>query len=321
MRKESLIWSPANKALEERLAGDSLIVLISPFIGLEALRKLLQDRCRWPDLKVLVRWRAEDIRTGVTDIAIYPFLAEYKVPLYMNSDIHLKLYIFESNVALNTSANLTLRGLGYSEKPNIEVGHFVTLGDGDWLRLYGLFEKSRRVDESIYAALKEYREKCARIQQPPYPDLVLPSSPRQYSLSSLPSVESPSRFIDMYSTEHAQSQDELRRFVHDTTLFGIQDGLGCCELESALRHAFRSSSFVRDFVAFLRQESELRFGSVASWIHTRCEDVPLPYRWEVKESTRILYNWLEFFFEEIRWDTPHYSQIIHWTEKNTSEMK
>lgn len=316
MREELLIWKPPYEALKERLAtDDALMMVISPFIGLEALSRLLQDTRLCSNLKTLVRWRAEDVRTGVTDIEIYPYLEAHNVPLYMNQDIHLKLYIFESNCALNTSANVTLRGLGYAEKSNVEIGHFVTLGDGDWLRLYALFEQSRRVDNALYTLLKDYRDRCATIQQPPYPDLILPGRSRVYSLSSLPAVESPARLIDLYSSSCWQSADERRRYAHDIVGFGMDRNLSRPEFEVALRQAFRTSPFVLEFVAFLKQESELRFGSVASWIHKRCEDVPLPYRWEVKESTRILYNWLEFFFDEIHWSRPNYSQVINWNDK------
>jgi hypothetical protein len=316
MAKEQLIWKPPYEALEERFASDdSLIMVISPFIGLEALGRVLEEAQLCSDLKILVRLRAEDIRTGVTDIEIYPYLTARNVPLYINGDIHLKLYIFESNCALNTSANVTMRGLGYAEKSNIEVGQFVNLEDGDWLRLYSLFEQSRRVDNSIYLAMKEYRDECAQMERPPYPELILPARSRKYSLSSLPSLDTPLRLFDLYFGNNGESADELRRFAHDITVFGIEKNQGRHELEVALRNAFRSSPFVGEFVALLKQESELRFGSVASWIHNRCEDVPLPYRWEIKESTRRLYNWLEFFFDEIKWTTPNYSQVINWTDK------
>lgn len=47
--------------------------------------------------------------------------------------------------------------------------------------------------------------------------------------------------------------------------------------------------------------------------HLLKEDVPLPYRWEIKDNTRIFYNWLAHFFDEITWDRPNYSQVIYWT--------
>ena len=42
---------------------------------------------------------------------------------------------------------------------------------------------------------------------------------------------------------------------------------------------------------------------------------PSPYRWEIKANTRILYDWLEYFFMEIRWDRPRHSQVIYWQQR------
>ena len=38
-----------------------------------------------------------------------------------------------------------------------------------------------------------------------------------------------------------------------------------------------------------------------------------PYRWEVKDNTRILYDWLAYFVAEVTWDVPGFSQVIYWT--------
>ena len=76
--------------------------------------------------------------------------------------------------------------------------------------------------------------------------------------------------------------------------------------------AFRATPFVSAFVAHLKSERSLHFGAVNAWIHQQCEDVPLPYRWEIKDNTRIFYNWLAHFFDEITWDRPNYSQVIYW---------
>lgn len=68
-----------------------------------------------------------------------------------------------------------------------------------------------------------------------------------------------------------------------------------------------------DLVEFIKEQKSARFGAVNDWIHSKCSDVPLPYRWEIKENTNILYNWLDYFFDEIRWDVPGVrSQVIYW---------
>jgi hypothetical protein len=70
--------------------------------------------------------------------------------------------------------------------------------------------------------------------------------------------------------------------------------------------------FGRTVVDHLKRRTNPRSGAVNSWIHEKCEDVPLPYRWEIKENTHIFCNWLAHFIPETTWDGPHYFQMTRW---------
>lgn len=310
-----LTWGPVCQALEAHiLRGDSLLLVISPFIGLDALKRFFQAAGPLAGIKVIVRWRPEDVLAGVSDIAIYPYLAERGIPLYVNQNIHLKLYVCESNTAFSTSGNLTLRGFGYSEKRNIEVGSFIHLNSEDWSRIYELINTSTQVDEDIFQRYKRYVESCPKVVAPvtPPPDLL--GTRKVYTISSLPAMETPIKLSEYYfapdTAEH--TAEEIRRAAHDLVAFGVPPKLSQTDLNQRLHNSFRGSPFVVDFVDVLRREKSLRFGAVNDWIHQKCEDVPLPYRWEIKENTRIFYNWLQHFFPEIAWDRPNYSQVIYW---------
>jgi hypothetical protein len=310
-----LIWGPVCQALEAHIcSGDPLLLLISPFIGLNALKKFLQRAGAHHNTKVIVRWRPEDVRTGVSDIAIYPYLVERGILLYVNFDIHLKLYVFESNIAFNTSGNLTLRGFGYSEKSNVEVGSFVQLTHHDWSRLYNLINSSRQIDDIIYQRYIQYVESCPKVSIPDTPPFDLYNAPKAYTISSLPAMESPSKLAEYYFAEDKTkySADDTRRAAHDFVTFEIQPGMNKYGLDQQLSNSFRKLPFVSEFIKVLKSQKSIRFGAVNEWIHKNCEDVPLPYKWEIKENTRIFYNWLDQFFPEITWDRPNFSQVIYW---------
>src|SRR5208283_2581434 len=116
----ALVWSPVYRVLEERIkGGDDIILLIVPFIKLAALQQLHWVQTKKVRLKVVCKWHPNDLLTGASDIEIFPYLKTVGCELYLNPDIHLKLYVFGSNIAFNTSGNLTLHGLGYSSHPNI----------------------------------------------------------------------------------------------------------------------------------------------------------------------------------------------------------
>jgi hypothetical protein len=313
-----LIWGPICLPLEEHVQkGDPLILLISPFIGLEALKRFLMSAGAHHGIKIVVRWRPEDLRSGVSDIEIYPYLAECGIPLYVNKDIHLKLYVFESNIAFSTSGNLTLRGFGYSENSNIEVGSFINIIQEDWARIYKMINTSKQVNEDMYQQYKKYVEACPKLPKTDVPPPDFFGTPKAYTISSLPAVETPATLAEYYFSSNTamHSAEVVRRVAHDLVTFCIPPKLNQNEVDQQLGDSFRRTPFVVEFIEVLKAEKSLRFGAVNDWIHQKCEDVPLPYKWEIKENTRIFYNWLEHFFPEITWDRPNYSQVIHWQGK------
>jgi hypothetical protein len=296
----ALIWNPVYKFFEDRLRkGDYLALIIVPFVKLDALKRFHWIEAGQQKLKI-----------------VCTYLKEKGCELYVNQTIHLKLYVFASNFAFSTSGNLTFRGLGYSSDSNIEVGNCIALGQDDWTRIYQVVATSRQVDEELYVRFKSYVESQPSSKpRSPTPDLL--GNPKAFTLSSLPATETPSLLMDYYlhPTSSNYLPEEIRRRTHDLVTFGLRPGLGGEEFDERLGEEFRKGPFVIEFVEFLKRVRKARFGTVSDWIQRECEDVPLPYRWEIKENTRILYDWLAHFFPEITWDVPgEHSQVIYWNK-------
>jgi hypothetical protein len=312
----SLVWSPVYSVLEDRVkAGDDIILVLVPFIKLDALKQLHWVHKSPRKWKIVCRWKPEDLVAGVSDLEIFDYLEEFGAQLYINPNIHLKLYVFESNVAFNTSGNLTLSGLGYQDKTNIEVGNMVKLSTQDWKRIFAIIEGSRQVDHALYSKLQDWlkEQKPSRNPIESFPDLF--TEPKRFTISTLPATETPAKLLDFYFDTHTNFEPEvIRRAMHDLVTFKIPPDLEKKDFQPALRSAFIETPFVIDFVKYLSEAKSLSFGAVTAWIHQKCEDVPLPYRWEIKENTAIFYDWLAFFFSNITWDRPRHSQIIRWKD-------
>ncbi len=311
-----LAWSPIFHVLEKQIrTGDDLILLVVPFAKVNALRRLYEVHKNKVKFRVICRWHPEDIVSGASDINIFSYLREIESELYLNPDIHLKLYVFNSNIAFNTSGNITLHGLGYSEKPNIEVGNFVTLTEFDWEKIYRIIDTSHLVDDHLYSKYKAFLDQQPKTKPPEYPSGLLPIV-KKYTISSLPASENLVKLSNYYFNPAMAglNPEEVRRALHDLVIFNIPQGLNEIEFWQHLEKNFRNSPFVKDFVELLKQKQSLHFGAVNDWIHKKCEDVPLLYRWEIKKNTHIFYDWLAHFIPEIKWDRPHYSQIIRWKE-------
>src|SRR6266446_1629546 len=313
----SLVWSPVHHMLEERIKlGDNIILLIVPFIKVAALQQLHRVQTQKVQLKVVCRWRTDDLLSGASDVEVFTYLKAAGCQLYLHPDIHMKLYVFDSNIAFNTSANLTFSGLGYSQKSNIEVGNMVKLNSEDLTKIYTIVATSRQVDDDMYLRFKTF------VEQNELPRLAVATfdflgKPKAYTISSLPATESPEQLAEFYFDPDPTkyTPENVRRGVHDLVTFGLPPGLNRTEFDRHLGEAFRNTPFVAGFVELLKQQTSLRFGAVNDWIHQKCEDVPLPYRWEIKENTRIFYDWLAHYIPAIASDRTHHSQVIYWKNK------
>jgi len=312
-----LIWSPIHDAIEQRIQlGDKLLLIISPFIKHGALDRLLVTDSFDEETKVIVRWQPFDILNAVSDLSIYHLLEARGVSLYRHEHIHLKLYVFDSNIAFHSSGNLTDRGLGYSKPGNVEIGCFIELNNEDWSSIYTLIGHSLLVNDAIYEQFVEF----ARNHKLPLAgsatlDLKIPGT-EPFLTSSLPAVKTPQDLLAWSIAGVDRTDPEaVRRFIHDVQLYNIPTSLEESRLEDYLRQSFISQPFVMDIVAHIEEEGSVHFGGINNWIHAHCADVPLPYRWEIKETTNTLYNWLNYFIEEISWDIPgKHSQVIYWNK-------
>ena len=311
----ALIWSPIHEYLVDAIGRNRrLLVVICPFIKVDALRQLLELCDDTTDLKVVVRWAGSDIISGASDLEVYSLLRDVRVPLYVHPTIHLKLLVYNSQRAFVSSGNITLRGLGLTDKPNIELGSEATLSASDWAKVYGILEHSERVDDVMFEQAERYlldnKEK-----RPPLPPLQLQGIVAQdFSRLSLPAARSPQVLYEFYSDSSAMSDnDQIPAFMHDLALYDIPDGLSKDSFFSVLRDRFTSHPFVCAIVELIRTHEFARFGLVNEWITANCSDKPTPYRWEMKSVTRRLYDWLSYFFDEISWDIPGaHSMVVRW---------
>jgi len=311
-----LIWNPVHTYIEERICENQQVrFLISPFIKLAALKRLIELCDDLSQLKVVARWDKSDLISGASDLDIYPFLKELKIPLFIHPHIHLKLFVFDDQWAFHTSGNITKKGLGLSYKHNIEIGVHVSLNHDDWKNIYSLLEESRRVDDDLYAKAKKYVDEHAR-DQPKLPPLKIHEvDSKPFSRLSLPASDHPDILFTFYKDNSAK-QSPVASHMHDMLLYHIPPNLDRDDFFDHLRDRFTNQPFIIALATFIREaEDARRFGEVTAWLQDNCTDRPTPYRWELKEVTARLYDWLEYFFDEISWNIPgQRSQVIRWSE-------
>ena len=312
----TLVWSPIIDHVRQ-LAQDAggMRVLISPFASVQGTERLLQGMEYSSDLKMVCRWSAQDIASGIADLGIYPLLRERGIPLFLHSRIHLKLYVFADNTAFHSSANATGKGMGLVHDHNIEVGAVATLTRNDWDKLYHLFDASVLVDDLVYARALQYQKDHARAIPSPLPplDLAPPPADSTYSIAALPACPDPDTFARWHLEPEAIPPTEFSSYAHDRNLYGVPTGISRDRCLAFLGLKFRNHPFIQDLVRLIRSHGTAPFGKVKAWLQSTCRDTPVPYRWELTRNTRVLYDWLSYFYDEISWDRPQHSMVIRWT--------
>lgn len=316
-----LIWESTFTYLRRRMAeGSSPVLIISPFITLDALRGLLDTYHDLPSLRVITRWNADDLLSGVSDTAVYPFLRNLRVPLYLHNSIHLKLYVFQTGVALHTSANVTRKGFGLAKNANVETGSMVELLPEDWRHLYALLQESLCVNDEVYECAQRYIAENKKAL-PPVPEIQYPQiSSAEFSRLSLPASPNPDHLYAFYVNPTVPGLGgSVSEFIHDLFLYDIPAGLERGAFFDLLAKRFRAHPFVQAVVDLIKQHGQARFGLVNAWLQDNCSDKPTPYKWELKRNTRILYDWLSFFYSEVSWDQPRHSMLLRWTSPDAGK--
>ena len=96
------------------------IVIVSAFIGTQALSSLLSVVPASVSKNIYVRWRLQDIYSRATDPEIFEIAKQHSAILMYHNDLHAKAYIADDKAFIG-SANATRLGLGMLPRSNLEL--------------------------------------------------------------------------------------------------------------------------------------------------------------------------------------------------------
>lgn len=96
------------------------LLIVAPYIKAAALQRVLEACPGGADIKVVTRWRLEEIAAGVSDLDVWPLLKGREAKLWLHPSLHAKYYRSDDRLMVG-SANLTAAGLGWRQDCNLEV--------------------------------------------------------------------------------------------------------------------------------------------------------------------------------------------------------
>lgn len=97
------------------------IVLCAPFIKMRVLETVLSVVSESISIRVVTRWRPEEIAAGVSDLDVFELVnGRPNAELLLLDDLHAKLYVADDECLVG-SANLTGSALGWAKRSNVEL--------------------------------------------------------------------------------------------------------------------------------------------------------------------------------------------------------
>ena len=107
------------------------------------------------EVKVYVRWEAQDLITGASDVEIYQICKTKGWKLFRNPRLHAKFILIDNNILILGSSNYTMSGTGRFRK-NIERNIKTTLGQGQFESLFEDYNLSVEINDDIFEKLSDY---------------------------------------------------------------------------------------------------------------------------------------------------------------------
>ena len=302
---------PYTAVCEIMVSAKNELFIISPYIKADTLNQLVAV-CK-VKIIVVTSWKVEDLWYGASDLAIYGLSKKHKFPIYINNNIHLKVYISDREKCVFGSANLTGKGMGISELYNYELCGIVQKIDTDALLYFEvILKKSRLLDDALFdeyvKAVKELPDKL-KIKEI---DLEEIGVGQNFLISALPMSEDTQRLYQLYSTNYNEGEKhEVECAIHDVVLYGIDKDLTETQFFKILRVEFFKSPFIKKFLGFIDEE-ERYFGRVKEWVQNNCTNVPVPSRRDLTGNIQVLYKWIvELSDGKYRVDRPNHSERIY----------
>jgi len=294
-----------NEALDE-------IVVFSPYIKIESIEKLdLPDKRK---ISIVTTLRLGDFLSGSSDIELYPYAKERNIKIFINNNIHLKVFLADWKKMIFGSSNLTRNGLGYGKERNYELnGKVDSLSVDTIYYLRKIISESMLMDDDVYLFIKDIFDKIDKVNEVEEFDVAELENhlEKDFLISSLPMTKDINRLYKLiFNNFRSENMEEVNCAIHDQLLYDLPNDLPFEKFIEVLKENFFKSKFITSLLAYIDDEDRY-FGAIKAWIQNNCADVPVPSRRDLTGNIQVLYSWIAFLSDGLyEVDRPNHSERI-----------
>jgi hypothetical protein len=291
-------------------AGRELLIF-SPYIKTEVLSNLL-EKCP-SKITIITTWKLRDIQLGISDIELYTYCKDHGIFLYLNSRIHLKVFVNDYTQCVFGSANISNKGLALVADHNYELDAKIEAIDTDSVIYFKkILNESILVTDDIY---QKYRDAMRDLGPlPEIEEIDIHSLPKksEFLISALPMSYDVQELFEIYSHNFKhESQEKRECAIHDIVLYNVPPNLDYTPFRKLLKERFFASNFIQRLLEFVTVDDRY-FGEVKEWIQKNCEDVPVPSRRDLTGNIQVLYKWIADLSDGVyKVDRPRHSERLY----------
>ncbi|WOV92921.1 MAG: hypothetical protein R1F52_07420 [Candidatus Nitrosoabyssus spongiisocia] len=290
------------------------IFIFAPYIKTATLDRLLYNI--HSKVVIITTWNIHDFQFGSSELELYPYCKKHNISLYVNSDLHLKIYSVNLESAVLATGNITNRGMFVDGNHEAAV-KIECLDYKDCLVFEKIRKESNLINDYIYYELKKWvgANPIKKTLEINLEDVIPQVKKDCFLISDLPMTHNVDDLILGYTRimqgkEPSEDSNTSACIIHDIVNYGINLNLSKNEFVKTLTREFFSHPFIQKINEFIAPEAY--FGRIKEWIQNNCTDVPVPSRRELTGNVQVLLEWFEKLGNgEYKIDRPHHSQRIY----------
>ncbi len=274
-----------NAFISAAAAARSEIILISAFITSDIVAKIYENIHEDIKTTVICRYLKQDLLFGSSDLRAAKIILEHGGRLLRNPSLHAKLFMFDKDILLFGSSNLTSKGMGLIKDSNIEcMSYPLKVSAEDIFFVNALIASSQVVDNPLLVELQKQIDSDAAYEYDEKRINDMAERLRVIFINDFPFSKYPDSVIG-YKDDPAS--------IHDLQLLQVNSKEVTMDI---IKLQYTKTKIVNWLNVVVRDQ--IQFGELSALIHNALLDDPKPYRKEIKELQRNLLNWIEYLLPE-----------------------
>jgi hypothetical protein len=286
-----------------------IVSVCSAFLRSSILEDFSKRLPKNTPVRVIARWRLEDLLAGASDLEAYEFCKKIGWDFYICTNFHGKVFVFPPAGILVGSANATGSGLGLLSNSNSEVCTVVEGCESNNLLVDELFSASTRMTDNLFSKLKDiYKNSLQKSDRFEWPDFI-------YQEVLPPSVFDGKLFLsECFSSNGDEilnsSKCESIEARADASLLSLPSGQYDSQVIAKRFSETKIFSLLRKILE--AEGGEIYFGALTAALHGQLMEDPAPHRSDVKIIVKNLYSWVSHLgrYLSLEVDRPNYSERI-----------